>query len=252
MAEYRSYRDNNSRAIAGGLLKRAAEDSVVPDLAFSLSTTEFPSPAGIRSISQGRTVVAISPIAYAKPGSWPWTNAALYDRYLQQMRQVLSQLLQRGYFLVIVCSSLGDDERVISELLDRADDEAKKRYAQQVHIPLITAWQDLAASLLEADLLIASRLHGTILGFVTQTPSVAISFDPKVDWLMQDLGQTDYLLHIKDFTADDVIEALNRIERRRDVVVEHITSYRQRSTSAFAVQYDALAAFAIANCNRCN
>jgi polysaccharide pyruvyl transferase WcaK-like protein len=252
MARYRSYRDNNSRGIAGSLLRRATRDSVVPDLAFSLRSSDFPAPAGIRSISQGRTVVAVSPIAFARAGSWPWTNPSLHDRYVQQMTQVLSQLLKRGYFLVIVCSSLGDDESVIPELLERADNEAKTRYARQVHTPRIWAWQHLTASLLEADLLIASRLHSVILGFVTETPTVAISFDPKVDWLMQDVGQTDYLLQIKDFTADDVIAALSRIETRRTAIVRQIISYRQQCTSAFELQYDALAGLAIANSNHPN
>jgi polysaccharide pyruvyl transferase WcaK-like protein len=252
MARYRSYRDNNSRRIAGSLFGRAADDSVVPDLAFSLRSEEFPAPAGIRSISQGRTVVAISPIAFAKDGSWPWKNPALHDRYVRQMTRVLSQLLKRGYFLVIVCSSLGDDESVIAELLDRADDEARKRYARQLHRPRITAWQHVTASLLEADLLIASRLHSAILGFVTETPTIAISFDPKVDWLMQDLGLTDYLLHIKDFTADDVIAALSRVETRRAAIVRQITSYRQQCSSGFERQYDALAGLAMASSNHSN
>lgn len=252
MARYRSYRDNNSRGIAGSLLRRAARDSVVPDLAFSLRSSDFPAPAGIRSISQGRTVVAISPIAFARTGSWPWTNPALHERYVQQMTQVLSELLKRGYFLVIVVSSLGDDERVIPELLERTDNEAKTRYAQQLHAPRITAWQHLTASLLEADLLIASRLHSVTLGFLTETPTVAISFDPKVDWLMQDVGQTDYLLQIKDFTSDEVIAALSRIETRRAAIVRQITSYRQQCTPAFELQYDVLAGLAVANSNHSN
>jgi polysaccharide pyruvyl transferase WcaK-like protein len=79
--------------------------------------------------------------------------------------------------VIIVCSSLGDDESVGRELLDRADNEVKKRYARRIYVPRVAAWQDFAASLLEADLFIASRLHGAILGFMTQTPTVAISIE---------------------------------------------------------------------------
>jgi polysaccharide pyruvyl transferase WcaK-like protein len=244
MAQYRSYRDKNSRAIAAIFLQLAAKDPVVPDLAFSLPSSELPPPSGIRSLSQGRSIVAISPIAFARPRSWPYQDRALYDSYVLQMAHVVSQLLKRGYFLVLVWSSLEDDKSVIPEILQHLDVESKKRLARQMYIPAIATWKDLVASLLDVDFLIASRLHSAILGFATQTPTVAISFDPKVDWLMEDLGQTDYLLQIRDFSAEDVIGALERIELCRHAVREQIASYQHRFLSVSSMQYDVLAEFA--------
>lgn len=197
-------------------------------------------------MAQGRTIVAISPMAYAKPGSWPYEDRALYERYLQQLAHAVSELLQRGYFLVIVWSGLSDAS-VIPELLASLDHESEQRLARQVHIPTITAWKDLVASLQDVDLLIASRLHSAILGFVSQRPTIAISFDPKVDWLMEDLDQADYLLQIRDFAARDVIEALERLELRQNLVREQIASYKHRILPALASQYDALAELAKAS-----
>src|SRR5208282_5374706 len=209
-----------------------------------------PPSAGSRSISRGRTVVAISPIAYARPGSWPYPNGTLHDRYLQQMTDIVARLLERGYFLVIVCSSLGDDERVIPELLERLDDRSREMVARQMHVPRIRTWKDLVASLRDADLLIASRLHSAILGFLTHTPTVAISFDPKVDGVMKDLGQTEYVFQIHDFEAADVIDALESIDSNRNLVVEQIASYQHRILSVSGLQYDNLAALALAGRRR--
>jgi len=237
-----------SRAIAASILPRAMNDSVVPDLAFSLPDSELPSPVGgIREMARGRPVVALSPIAYVKPGNWPNPNRALYDRYVQQLALALSCLSRRGCFLVVACSSLGDDESVIPDLLERLDDDMKRSLDGQIHFPTIKTWRDLVAVLRDVDYLIASRLHGTILGFVSQTPAVAISFDPKVDWVMEDLRQTDYLLHFQDFTAEDVLNAFDRIKLCRDAAVEQIASYRQGifSSSASARQYDFLAGLAL-------
>jgi polysaccharide pyruvyl transferase WcaK-like protein len=248
MCLYRSFRDMKSRAIAASILPRAMNDSVVPDLAFSLPDSELPSPVGgIREMARGRPVVALSPIAYVKPGNWPNPNRALYDRYVQQLALALSCLSRRGCFLVVACSSLGDDESVIPDLLERLDDDMKRSLDGQIHFPTIKTWRDLVAVLRDVDYLIASRLHGTILGFVSQTPAVAISFDPKVDWVMEDLRQTDYLLHFQDFTAEDVLNAFDRIKLCRDAAVEQIASYRQGifSSSASARQYDFLAGLAL-------
>jgi polysaccharide pyruvyl transferase WcaK-like protein len=241
MARYRSYRDRHSREISAGLLARALGDSIVPDIAFSTLSSELPLPAGIRSISQRRPVVAVSPIAYAKPGRWPYQDSALYHRYLQQMARVVSYLLQQEYFVVLVWSSLGDDESVIPELLERLDQDSKKRLARQIYIPSIGTWKNLAAILKDVDFLIASRLHSVILGFLTRTPTVGISFDPKVDWLMEDLDQVEYLLHIRDFTSEDVIEALRRIMLRSEAVIEQIASYLEGIIPVSNLQDDALA-----------
>jgi polysaccharide pyruvyl transferase WcaK-like protein len=245
MAQSRSYRDQNSRQIAAGMLHRAAGDSVVPDPAFSLPSSDLPSPAGIRAMAKGRQVVAISPMAYAKPQSWPCPDRALYQRYLQQMAQAMSQLLARGYFLVIVWSALSD-ESVLPEVLAHLDDDSKKRVARQMHIPAIATWKDLVAALLDVDFLVASRLHSLILGFVSHKPTIAISFDPKVDWVMEDLGQTDYLLQIRDFSAEDVVQALDRSRLHRASVVEQIAAYRDEVLFSSAPQYDAMAEFAVA------
>jgi polysaccharide pyruvyl transferase WcaK-like protein len=250
LCRYRSFRETRSRAIAASVLSRAAHDPVVPDLAFSLPDRELPSPIGyIRAKARGRPVVALSPMAYAKPGSWPIPKPALYERYVQQLALALSCLSRRGYFLVVVCSSLGDDETVIPDLWGRLDEETRSRLDGQIAFPAVKTWRDLVAVLRDVDCLVASRLHGAILGFVSHVPAAAISPDPKVDWVMEDLGQTDFLLHFQDFVADDVLNAVDRIQARKDAVVKRITSYRQEifSTSVSARQYDFLAELAVSH-----
>jgi polysaccharide pyruvyl transferase WcaK-like protein len=162
------------------------------------------------------------------------------------MACVVSQLLERGHFLLLVYSSLGDDQSVIPELLERLDEGSKKRLAQQMHSPSIATWKDLVALLLDVDFLVASRLHSTILGFMSHRPVVAISFDPKVDWIMEDLDQTDYLLQIRDFVAKDVLAALDRAKLNQNLIREQIGSYKDRTLSASAAQYNRLANLAIA------
>jgi polysaccharide pyruvyl transferase WcaK-like protein len=249
LAQYRSYRDKNSNKVAAGLLARALGDPVVPDIAFSTLTSElsqFSPAAGSGLIAEARRVVAISLIAYAKPGRWPRADAALHYRYLDQMAEVVSQLLRRDYAVVFVWSSLGDDESVIPELLARLDEESRKRLALQTHIPKISTWKDFVVTLCDVDFLIASRLHSVILGFLARIPSIAISFDSKVDWVMEDVRQTEYLLQIHDFTAESVMEALHRISLRREAAVEEIDSYLQQILSIFELQYDRLADLALA------
>jgi polysaccharide pyruvyl transferase WcaK-like protein len=249
-ARYRSYRDEYSRTFAKGLLRTASRDPVVPDLALSLPMSEIPQPRGIRAMAEGRPIIAISPICFAKPQRWPTKDQdyELYQRYVGQMARVVSQLLGRGHYLVFVWSSLWDDESAIPDLLGRLDDQSKRRFVAQTHIAAIATWKDLVASLLDVDILIASRLHSVILGVVSHKPTVAISFDPKVDRIMEDLGQTAYLLNIHDFHADDVIKALESVVLRKEFVMQQMASYLNQIVPVSERQYDVLAALATKSC----
>ncbi|HTV40869.1 MAG TPA: polysaccharide pyruvyl transferase family protein [Candidatus Sulfotelmatobacter sp.] len=244
LACYRSYRDRNSKRIAATLFRAAVDDPIVPDLAFGLPVSEIPADAGIRSLSRSRTVVAISPIAYGKPASWPNQDQGLYSRYVQQMAQLIARLAERDYFLVMVWSSLGDDESVIPQIFERLDETSRKKLADRLYLPSIRTWKELVGLLHEVDFLVASRLHSAILGFVTLTPTVAISFDPKVDWVMEDISQTDCLLHIDDFKAEDVLNALDHIRTVESTVTTRISSYQLGIRPAVNRQYDALAELA--------
>jgi polysaccharide pyruvyl transferase WcaK-like protein len=245
LARYRSFRDKNSRDLAASLLRRASTDPIVPDLAFGLSTSELRQSSSIRLLAADRTVVAISPIAFAKPHNWPQSDSTLYRRYLDQLVSAIAVLLERGYFLVMVSSSRGDDESVIPEIVERLDKNAKEKIEQQIYVPRIATWRDFVNFVSEADFLIASRLHSTILGFISHRPTVAISFDPKVDWVMEDLGQTEYLLHIRDFVAEDVLKAVDRIQLCRAQVSGRLDAYQRQNATVLARQYDSLAELAM-------
>jgi polysaccharide pyruvyl transferase WcaK-like protein len=195
-------------------------------------------------MAKGCTVVALGPMAFAKPQSWPTPDRALYDRYMHEMALLAAMLLERQYFLVIIWSARIDRGSAVQDLLDLMDPDTKKRFAEQMYLPVIVTWKDLVALLLDVDFLIATRLHSLILGFVAQAPAIAISFDPKVDWVMQDLGQADYLFPIRDFKAEEVVEGIEHLEINGNVVKEEIRTYQQETRSVSARQYDKLAELA--------
>ena len=249
---YRSFREGHSRDIAAALYSGAMNDAVVPDLAFSLPLETIASlrESGIRAMAGERAVIAVSPMAYAKPGDWPTPNRDLHDRYVEQMAELLPRLAKLGYFIVVVCSSRGDDESVIAGILERLNDEARRTLEGRVHYATAKTWKEFVSVVRGADCLIASRLHGVILGFISEVPAIAISVDPKIDWVMEDLQQTDFLLHFRDFTAGDILDALKRMNRQRGGLIERIVSYRKSALCShlYTSQYDSLVQLALKHC----
>lgn len=245
LARYKSYRDEHSKELSGRLLVDASGDFVVPDLAFSFPPSELPSPADLRCISRGRTIVAISPISYAKPESWPHQDRQIYDRYLRHIAAAIRLLDSRGYMVVIVWSSLSD-RQVVSDLQEVLKSAGKDQSAPELYIPPLGSWRELVSVLQSIDILIASRLHSIILGALSHKPVIAVSFDPKVEWVMEDLNQTGYLMQIQNFTADQLMQAIESIQRQPSKVTLEIASYVQRVQPILSRQYGFLAESSLA------
>jgi polysaccharide pyruvyl transferase WcaK-like protein len=250
MATYRSYRDAQSASIATRWLRTASGDPVVPDLAFSLDPQEGIPPTAAGARGQGRRIVAISPIACARPGGgWSYEDPAVYHRYLREMGRMVTTLLARGDFLVLVTSARSD-AAVIPDLLAQVEGPARAQVPHQVWAPAIACWQDLVAHLFAADLVIASRLHSAILAFVCRKPTVAISCDPKVDRVMEDLGQAEYRLAVREFTAEGTLTAVDRLAARGAAIQAEIAEYLGRAQAPLAEQFDRLAALAVSGACR--
>jgi len=250
LCAYRSFRESRSRDAAALLNRCSRGDQVVPDLALSLTDSELPPIDGtIREKANGHPIVALSPMAFAKPVNWPAPDRALHDRYVREMARVLSELCSRGYFVVIACSSRGDDESVIPVILEHLDEGARDSFERQLHFPKIENWKQLVSVLQTADYLIASRLHGAIFGFLTETPVIAISFASKVDWILEYLRMSAHRLDIRDFTAENVLSIIDHIAANGAEIVKQIASHRRVvvSDAVSAKQYTSLADLALAH-----
>jgi polysaccharide pyruvyl transferase WcaK-like protein len=238
LALYRSYREENTRRVASTLLPRASEDSVVPDLALAVPLRGIEPDASVGTLARGRRVVALSPIMYGKAGYWPVEDANGYERYISELSAVAAGLIRRDYFVVLAWSSLRD-RNAVPEII-RQVVASGNRVSEQLFVPRIETWHDLVSVLLSADLVIASRMHSIILSCVARKPTVAISFDPKVDWVMADLGQEDQVFGIHGFAAPQVLDAIGRLAGGPGGVLKQLDAARRDAIASCAAQYDAL------------
>jgi polysaccharide pyruvyl transferase WcaK-like protein len=201
-ASYRSYRDEKSRAIAVARLGASAEDPVVPDLAFGLSVER-------RRVPVGAGTVAISPIAHRDPRWWDKADVGEYREYLRIMAEFVATLLARGH-RVRWYTTATPDEPVIADILALIP-PALRRAMPNPAVPTTTLASAIAV-LRESDLVVASRLHGVVLAHLMHCPVLALSYDPKVETHMRDMGQ---LAHSIDITAIDATRLFARFESLR-------------------------------------
>jgi polysaccharide pyruvyl transferase WcaK-like protein len=242
LASYRSFRDTHSRDLAHQLYGPAKDDSVVPDLAFAIRKDGVEAPDQSGAAADTQPTIAISPIAFAKADAWPSGNPDVHERYVRVMASLVSTLLRRGTRLVFVYSSLGTDQATLHEILGRLDADAQARLAAQARVATIRNWPDFLTAVRSVDCVVASRLHSAILSFIVNRPVIAVSFDPKVNWLLEDFACTDVLLDIHDFTEADVLDRLDRLAASQPRLSHDLAREVARAAALHAAQFDRLAA----------
>jgi polysaccharide pyruvyl transferase WcaK-like protein len=209
ISAYRSFRDPRSASIAREGLGQS-DAILVPDLAFGLPV-DMPARAPVA----GRTIVGISPIAFADPRSWPLKDAALYESYLGTLAQFVEWLSEQGHDLLFFCTD-NKDVHCLRDLHSRctalrtclaSDAERPAPYYKEV--------DELVAQLARSDVIIASRLHGVILAHLLAKPVLAISYDWKVDVHMKQVGESENTLDIRTLEASALIARFQHVAERR-------------------------------------
>lgn len=238
VAEYRSYRDQESKIAVQEIID-ARNDPVYPDLAFSYRSSIL-QPASSPDSGQSRLVVGVSPIDYCDPRVWPIKDERRYAAYLRMLSEVVKWLLKEGH-QIILFSTDGPDNTTINDIQAIISESSIDANAiQTLTGPPQQTTEGLLNEICRADLIIASRLHGVILSHLNATPALALSYDPKVDVHMNDLGQGKYCLHVDDLQARTVIERFGALVVARQQEAAHLCVMGQIFRERLNEQYDRL------------
>jgi polysaccharide pyruvyl transferase WcaK-like protein len=205
LADYRSYRDAGSR----DLMRRAGfakADPVYPDLAYSRPVGPQPS-----RLADSIRTVGMSPIAYCDPRVWPERDRRAYESYLERFVDAAVWLIRSGRKLVFFATD-GPDHRVIEDVNARVLPRISPSQHAQMGQTGVLSVDDLLKTAVAVDVVVASRLHGLLLSHLAGTPTIAISYDRKVDVHMEAMGLVDYALDIDRFGLKDFEAVFTSLE----------------------------------------
>ena len=161
--------------------------------------------------------MGVSPIAYARPGLWPTEDAAQYERYMSELGMFVTALLTQG-ILVTLFSSSSPDDQLFDDLRARIDPSLENEARARLSSRNVTSVQDLLALLHSLDFVVASRLHGLVLSFLAGKPCIALSYDRKVETLMNDVGLKAYCLDIRSFTSESLLATFLTLQTNSPLV----------------------------------
>jgi colanic acid/amylovoran biosynthesis protein len=140
--------------------------------------------------------------------------------YESVMRDFLAWLVAKYeafvFFLPqVTCSRFGDDDGDVARAIAAR--------LSQAHV----VDDDLSAPQLKGlcgdmDFIVATRLHTTIFAISMMVPTLTISYQPKAEGILQDLGLSDFVLSIETLSFRSLVEKVEELMKRSSELRERM------------------------------
>ena len=135
-----------------------------------------------------------------------------YDTYLSTLVAAAEALEARGLEVRFVCSNTRMDPPVAEQIA------ARMNGGSRISIADVRNVDDFVNAVLDAQLVIASRLHAVILSLLAGTAVVAIAPARKVTQQMLDFGFERYCVEMQGLRPAALLAAVDgALARRRDI-----------------------------------
>lgn len=235
MARYRSFRDQHSRRLIERLAITRTDNHVAPDMVHGLGAPRLTGEC-YRSIK----VVGINPLPFHDPRYWAEDNNRVYEGYLKTMADFSVWLIEQGYRVVLFPTQVRADPPVINDLSSLVRESLPTLRDEQLVCPWVTSIEDLLKTIDETDAVVASRFHAIVMSLLMHRPLLGLSYDPKSDDLMNDVGLKDFVSDIHRFDFNWLVSRFKRLCREAAEIKRSIANRSAEYRAALDEQYDYL------------
>jgi polysaccharide pyruvyl transferase WcaK-like protein len=236
-ADFRSYRDVETKEFLNSIGASVANDAVYPDLAFSIADQLEPNSA----IPRRRAVVGLGLMLYHRRLSADAGRESTYAAYLEQLILFANWLLAQGYDIRLLIGELSD-RPVIAEFKDLLRDRSPHYDVDRIVDEPIVSVGDLLSQIAETDFVVATRFHNVLLALALNKPVVSISFHQKCTSLMKGMGLQEYCQEIKQLNAERLIEQFGELEKNagslKDMIKDKVADRRKALDEQYRVIFE--------------
>jgi polysaccharide pyruvyl transferase WcaK-like protein len=236
LADFRSYRDISSVRCLEKVGLARDDEAIFPDLAFSLPECMIPR---CTRAEGNRPVVGLGVMDYS--GAYHAGRPAdpAFLEYLETLVESSGWLLARGYDIRLLSGDLVDSDarRAFRRLLEeRLPAHDRDRIIDEP----VASVRDVLSHIASTDFVLATRFHNIVFGFLCRKPVISISFHHKCESLMAMMGMSDYCLQMRGLRAEQLIDALRRLEANAHTLRHSIRSNLTALQETLDQQYDVL------------
>lgn len=207
LAFYRSYRDPGARNALQQRGIDTARDPVYPDLAFAL-------PAPPHDPGEP-DAIAVGVMEYRGTHDDRQRADDVYNSYLAAMRELVVWLVDSGRKVrLIVGDTNGSDDRVVEDILTHVKGQRPQLCESHVAAEPASTFDQVMQALQPVHTVIAIRYHNVLCALKLSKPTISISYSPKHDVLMEDMGLSGFCQPVDDLDVPTLADQLIDLESR--------------------------------------
>ena len=238
LADYRSFRDENSRNRIRESGFDSGRDPVFPDLVFGLDPKLI---AHRRNASNQVRRVGLGVMFHHDIHLWnPHEQEKQNSAYLEKMCDFVIWLVEHNYQIRILQGDAKHDESARAELKNLLE----KRGIHYKRAGIIdegsSTVENLITQIADVDIVVSPRFHNLLLGLMLNIPAISISYDPKNDCLLDGVGLGGFCQALPALRVDRLIEQFTELEARRNQVKPEIAKKVEQFRDLLDEQYDVI------------
>lgn len=200
-ASYRSYRDAGSKDFMQELGIDESQSNVAGDLVFAALTPDVP-----QEHDQDPPTVGLGVMSYR---GWR-INEQLGASYLDMLAEFVRHAEHKGW-RVLLLPAEPSDRRACDRLTDLLGDGLDRRCSAET-------LDDVMTHIAACDVVVGSRYHVLIAGLKMARPCISLSYGPKHEFLLSELGLGQFCLPADDLSFADLV-------RHFDVIAANVEGY---------------------------
>ncbi len=236
LADYVSFRDDQSRTLVEGIGYRA-ESKVCPDSVYGL---ELPVVITRRNCRIGASIVGIAPMAYCDPRVYWDKNQSVYEGLIQELAAFGSWLVRNQQSLILFSTDIWFDSQAIEDLKLALMHETALANSTVVRHEPVTTINEMLSQMSSMDYVVTCRFHGVIFAHMLNKPVLALSHHPKVTKLMSEMGLSKYCLDIHTCDFNVLADTFQTMVSNCDEIKRHMAEKFACNKRQLTSQFDAL------------
>jgi polysaccharide pyruvyl transferase WcaK-like protein len=235
LAFYRSFRDDFARQAMEWRGLDTAGDPLYPDLVYGLPVPAY--------AAADPMTVGVGVMAFYGGNDDRRDADEIHAQYVASMKKFVRWLVDTGHRVRLFTGDVVDNT-VVAEILADIRDQRPEARAERVTAPAAPTLGELLRAMAPVGTVVGIRYHNLIAAAKLGKPAISVSYSPKHDVLMDDLGLGEFCVPARWLDADLLIDRFRELEGRSAelslTLAERVNGKTERLAEQFALLSDVL------------
>jgi len=184
--------------------------------------------------------VGLNPMGFCDPRRWPRKDPAQYAKYLDKLEAFVLWLLENDYEVEMFSSDVTADILAITDLKTRLLSKLTPEQSAGLWFRPLLTLRELLQQMSTMDYVVTCKFHGIVFAHMLEKPVISLSYLPKMDDLVRDVGHGEFSLSVEHFEVDWLIRKFQLLVEQRQALRALFRHRAKTYSEALQTHFDGL------------